>query len=318
MSGAAFSPGAAIPPGWTARAALSSSREGANLRPERGIFPRIDLLEPPFPLDAWAARDQGHRSACTAFAVVAAEELARYHRGEGLVRLSEEALHHAIAQVPATQLKVPVAAPPVPPLQDTGESYLEQGMIALGKGGLVVADGRDFATDPLLPAAAVRPPPSARPPVAPAAAYVHNIKLARAALDWVAPLPEGETVAGLFHAALAARRPVVAALPLFQVPGRDVFTSAPARRFGRAAYPPPALAETLSPVAGHAVCMVGYEPRSPGRLDGWFVFRNSYGTRAFGADAAQDARLPRAPAPGFGLIAAAEVERWCWEYLFRA
>lgn len=310
--------GAAIPPGWTARAALDSSREAANLRPERGIFPQIDLLEPPFPLADWPARDQAHRSACNAFAVVAAEELARYHAGQGLAPLSEEALHHAIAAVPTDELKFPPAPPPIPPLQETGESWLEQALIAMGRGGLRPAGGQSFATDPLLPVAAVRPPAPDRPALAAAPAHVHNIKAKRDALDWDDTLPEDQSVAGLFFGALARRRPVVAAFPLFEVPGRDVFTSAPARRFGRAAYPPPALAATLKPVAGHAVCLVGYEPRTPNLLDGWFVFRNSYGTRNFGAEVAQDARLPRAPAPGFGLIAATEVDRWCWEYLFRA
>lgn len=315
MSWAGLSGGAAIPAGWTAAAAAAVSREDGNASVQRSVRD-LDLLVGVSPKD-FPVRNQGHRGACNAFAVIAAEELLRHRAGKMKGAFSEESLHYAIHEQGKKPLKIPRPQKKEPILIERGESYLEEALMALAQFGFR-STGVAFDIDPLLPVNHVKAGSVLGPekPTAPLRGYVHNIKRdALGNLNWVQPLPEDQTVASLFYAALEEGKPVVAALPIFTVPGMNIFTSVEAQRFGRASYPPKDLAVTLDPVDGHAVCLVGYQRRSTDRLDGWFVFRNSFGTEAFARDRETDCRTPRAPAPGYGLIPVVDVERWCWEYL---
>ena len=62
---------------------------------------------------------------------------------------------------------------------------------------------------------------------------------------------------------------------------------------------------------GHAVCVVGFVPDADETTGGYFIFRNSWGTGAFGR------RLPvrgsHAPERGYGQISATYVEKFLWE-----
>lgn len=316
MTWAGYGGGAAIPSGWRAPAAFLFSLARTPAPADRAPLGRVDLLEPPFPLDEWPARDQGHRGACIAFAAVAAEELARYHEGHGLVPLSEERLHAAISGAPPTRLSIQRLTRPDPLEIGSRGFYLEQAMSAITSGNLHEADDGSFANDPLMPAHATRPNAPAGAKVT-EGRYVHNIKEDNSPLAWLPPLPPGQTVVSVLHAALARKRPVAVTLPLFEVPGLDIFTGAEARYFGRVRYPDVQVTRSLRVVAGHAICLVGYEPGGPDGHRGWFVFRNSYGTHGFAHEVDRETRMPRSPAPGFGLISADDIEDWCLEYLHR-
>lgn len=282
----------------------------------------VNLAEALITSGAWPVRDQGHRSTCNAFAVVAAEELADFRATGILPRYSEECLYRAIRKVDTgdalnnTEYVDPAA------LAATGATFLAQAHVALRRGGLVPETGPPYDTNPLLPANYIAPAPQtpARP-VNAACDRSHAIAASPAiqpAIDWRPRFPEGKPLSQIFLEALHDGKPIVAALPILQVPGTDLFKSAEAVQWGRTAYPPEsALRPDHRAVAGHSVCIVGYAPQSDDRIDGWFMFRNSYGTRVFAREADRDSRTPRALAPGYGLIPATQVERFCWEFLIR-
>lgn len=315
--------GAAIPGAWTANAAALGARICYRLNPGAQDLPRISLLESLGPR-VWPVRDQGHRGTCNAFAVTAAEELAEaLATGLPLRPLSEEALYTEMAAIPMASLTVPPSPAQIERFEREGATFLEQALRVIAPRGLALAGDRDYDSDPLLPVNHRKPPATGpRQPPAPGG-FVHDVALSpdlSQPVVWArGVLGAGRTLGQMFHRALSGGRPVVVALPLFEVPGSDLVSSAAARRFGRASYPPTRLTRSLRATGGHSLCLVGYEPRPGGsELSGWFVFRNSFGTHAFGAEVDRDTTLPRAPAPGYGLIPAAHVERWCWEYLLRA
>lgn len=319
--------GAAIPGCWSAQGSAASARICARLSTRQGDRHRVSLLERLNGAAIWPARDQGHRGTCNAFAVTAAEELAQaLATGQPIQPLSEEALYTEMCAVPMAGLTVPPTPDQIARFAEQGATFLEQAQRTLTANGLAFAGSGRYDLDPLLPVnhrKRVADLPQAGRQVPAPRGYVHDIAESpdlSQPVNWAKDvLPADMTLGQLFHQALSDNRPVVIALPLFEVPGRDLVSSAHARRFGRIGYPPSRITRGLRPVGGHSLCLVGYEPRPGGaELSGWFVFRNSFGPHAFAAEIDRDPAQPRAPAAGYGLIAAADVERWCWEYLFRA
>jgi len=316
--------GAGVPCDWTVGAATAAgAAAGRRQVPPGGAGARVNLAAGLIADGVWPVRDQGHRGTCNAFAVVAAEELADFHQTGSLPRYAEEDLYRAMRAVSLADAGLDAGQADAAALARTGATFLAQARVALARGGLVEACGQPYALDPLLPVNHVAPAPDRpRPGVNTALPRRHAIAASsrvRPAIDWGPGLPGSQTLAEIFLEALHRKLPVVAAVPILAVPGADVFTSAEAVQFGRAAYPPAgALRPDHAAIAGHAVCIVGYEPRSADRVDGWFLFRNSHGPWIFGRDAGRDGRTPRAPAPGYGLIAAQDIDRFCWEFLIRA
>ncbi|NMJ41853.1 hypothetical protein GWK16_11420 [Roseomonas sp. JC162] len=64
--------------------------------------------------------------------------------------------------------------------------------------------------------------------------------------------------------------------------------------------------------SGHAVCVVGFQTDATEPLGGWFIFRNSMGSR-WATGAPDFSRRPVVPGRGFGAISATHVDRHVWE-----
>lgn len=282
---------------------------------------RTSCLDKVPDLAAWAVRHQGHRSTCTAFAVVAAEELADLHALGVLPRYSEEDLYHAMRAVLPSSVVPDLTGDDDTRLDRTGETFLAQAAAAIRNGGLI-RNGRRYRKDRILPVNHVEPVRATGGDVAnmatPFEVGVAGSAQVVPAIDWGLPAPPPDFLIETFHNALSQGRPVVVALPVLEDPGHQLFTSRVAQLRGRVVYPSVAdLREDHRAIGGHAICIVGYEPSTDGG-DGWFVFRNSFGDFDFARKPGDDPALPRAPAPGYGVISAADVDRWCWEYMLRA
>jgi hypothetical protein len=274
----------------------------------------VDLLEGLDLPQHWPVRDQGHRGTCVAFAVAAAEELAEFRAGRGLPTYFEEDLYCATRKVPLAEIGIPDSVI----AEGSGATFLAQAAIAIRRGGLR-QQGTPYRNDPALPVDAMI---DCQPATPGAAGPDQDHAVKTAASNQVVPvvhLPKARPLIETFHAALRAGNPVVVALPLVQSKSHALFESNMAKDWGLVMYPTDD-DDVSSPVAdvGHAVCVVGYRPSDEAGHEGWFVFRNSLGDQRFARRAASDTSLTRAPAPGFGLIAAAAVERWSWEYMHRA
>ncbi|WP_422050661.1 hypothetical protein [Shimia sp.] len=62
---------------------------------------------------------------------------------------------------------------------------------------------------------------------------------------------------------------------------------------------------------GHAICTVGRIDDTDAPGGGWFIFRNSWGTR-FGYKRPQSRLLANVLAPGYGAISARHIDVHCW------
>ena len=63
----------------------------------------------------------------------------------------------------------------------------------------------------------------------------------------------------------------------------------------------------------------GYEPdrNDSTNQEGWFLFRNSYGSGGFASNWQVDGGSPKAPTGGYGHIRTSDVDKYCWEYMYR-
>lgn len=318
--------GAAVPPGWHPERALSEAQQRLRAAAEikRAARSRVIVAEGLIDGPDWPAREQGHRATCNAFAAIAAEEAQGFLKTGKLTRLSEEYLYRATRAQPLPEKDNPWTEAEKQEIEDSGATFLSQVRVAMAEVGLHLDHGPPYDTHPKLPANHVIGTP--RDPGKVTLIddeYGHDIAKSKDfdhKVEFVTGLPDSESsLTGLFLKQLERERPVVASFPLFETVGMDAFTGPNAQLRGLVGFPDPALATRYGAVSGHTVCLLGFvSGGSPNVLDGQFLCRNSYGRSRFNSLADRD-ETGRAPKwPGYGYIPAADVEVFCWEYLYRA
>jgi hypothetical protein len=285
---------------------------GAGHGPGLRNKPAIDLLQGR--AAHWLARDQGSRETCVAYAVAACLELQQAGAGNDFPRLSPQFLYWQMRQLP------PPPAPP--PGWAEGATKLGQARDALKHHGICrEASCPDADIFPSLPRPAAGQLPdqgaiAGPPPDAAAIAEAAGHKVASSVYhDWPPGMPRPVSVAAMVHEQLAQGRPVAVALPQFRAPGASPLAATnwwlpEVAHGGQVRDPDPG----WLPVAGHVVCVLGFQPDREEASGGWFIFRNSRGLEW--AHAAVDPlrrHPPRIPARGFGAISASHVEAHCWE-----
>ena len=144
---------------------------------------------------------------------------------------------------------------------------------------------------------------------------------AKAALyaEWKDRSSVSDGVARSIYAELHEGRPVALAMPQFQ--DVDSLDSDPNDwrlpsiiEIGQV--PDPWPGRGIKEGAGHAVCILGFQPDHDEDLGGYFWFRNSWGSWPWGAKApTNDLEPPYTIRPGYGTISASHVEQYFWELL---
>lgn len=274
----------------------------------------------------WPVRNQHVRGACNAFAVVAAEELRRFIMGKGYTPLSEEYLYEKALRKPPTRVPNPVTGIAADRFNELGGTYLGQVADALIIDG--IADAKDV---PYKPSAPAKPPDKARVFECSVESIAANRKVQPTELfhditdegvgperTWVKGTLRPNLV-DFFVNQLADGRPVAAAFAILNE-AEYVWTGEYARASGHIRYPTDKIVAGKRPVAGHSVCLVGFRenPDDDGDNPWTFLFRNSYGTEIFAKDADRFPNRLNARLPGYGIISARDVKRYCWEFLTHA
>jgi hypothetical protein len=128
-----------------------------------------------------------------------------------------------------------------------------------------------------------------------------------------APFPTGFVV-DFIQACLSNGAAVSITLPVYPTANNSPWTVGNAWKTGVIPDPTDAVKKAGSDKIGHAVCIIGMVPNpsaAEGEANGWFIFRNSWGTR-FGYARPQNPVLDKVLAPGYGAISFAHVENECW------
>lgn len=242
-------------------------------------------------IEDWPVRDQGERGTCVAHALVACREHLAFEQGENRngFDLSEQFLFWATK----TQVRDPSPREDGTWIEFAQEALLQFGVCdeALWPYDVRVRHGNVTHEGPGMPTSDAR---------AGAASFCHGcVEYAR----------EGGA-ARVLERLYGARRPVAISLPVFKdrlAPLYNNWNSPVGIAYGQVLDPPPtAIAE-----GGHAVCIVGFVADDEELHGGYFIFRNSWGTR-FGRKAPAEGW--HAPAPGYGQISASYVEKYLWEF----
>lgn len=299
----------------------SSSFQAGN----KALDPRADLSDVLRQKHEWPVRHQHARGTCNAFAVVAAEEVRRFiESGETSYEpLSEEHLYDKAWRMPLTRVPKPPTGIAKKIFERQGGTYLGQVMDVLIQNGLA-----DAADAPYDPDALVKPPEQSKVFSGLNAQQVLGRKveedqlfhdIAQEKIDFINQWKKGSprvSLADFFVRRLADGKPVAAAFPILNE-AEYVWTGEYARTSGHVRYPPDKIAEGKRPVAGHSVCLVGYakNPDDVGDNPWTFLFRNSYGTDIFAKHADQFPKHLNTGLPGYGIISARDVIRYCWEFL---
>lgn len=137
--------------------------------------------------------------------------------------------------------------------------------------------------------------------------------------DW--PTPDGRPTSGvaelIYSHLTEKKRPVAISVPLFQwyddLPDDPSnFDDEDVIKSGIVGTPDQKRRKIAS---GHSFCVYDFEPDRSEETGGWFLFKNSHGTK-WGTDGPSNSgRKPSIRARGFGAISATYVEKYCWEIL---
>ncbi|SMX28389.1 hypothetical protein TRP8649_02509 [Pelagimonas phthalicica] len=284
----------------------------------------------------WPVKYQGARGTCNAFAVNAAVELDHWLRDKSqpITPLSEEYIYAKMRGISLTdkRLNLDLTKRQLEERKKSGATYLAQAVIALAENGVCRADlapysqrgainhyQKEFTEEAEADAATRR---------SNAADLRHYIVVPGddqiffgPERCWEPPLEKDgspQACSDIIYSALAQGAPVVAGFGVLSQVGKAAWFGLRAYRFGGIHYPSDKLVreEKLGPSGGHAICIVGYE-RDEATGKGWFVFRNSFGSFGFSADRDDDDLLPIAIARGYGYISSDDVDRYCWELMYR-
>lgn len=320
--------GGAVPPNWSFNTSRRTDNSASTSEAPPATRNAVNVLQNDdvgdlIAANGWPVRDQYDRGTCTAFAVVAAEELYRRLKPAATWDLlSEEHLYAAIRSFhPRDDAGVAVSDDQVAKNNRDGATYLAQAREALIKRGLcasaVMAYERDrhvayYVKDvPALAAADAEDRTVAREGLVHNIIDIENGDLPPRPTTWIHRLQN--PLADVFWLQLSQNVPVVASFAIMDL--HDWFDDT-AWDWGEIRYDAD---HGDRPVGGHTVCLTGYVPPVAGDTTsgGWFQFRNSLG-REFAHEFANDPHAPIVIAKGYGHISAADVNTYCWEYLHRA
>ncbi|MEM5474695.1 C1 family peptidase [Hoeflea sp. AS60] len=121
-------------------------------------------------------------------------------------------------------------------------------------------------------------------------------------------------VVEFIQASLLSGAAVSITLPVYPTGNHSPWTVGNAWKTGVIPDLTDAVKEAGSNKIGHAVCIIGMVPdpgAAEGEIKGWFIFRNSWGTR-FGYARPQNPVLDKVLAPGYGAISFSHVAEGCW------
>ncbi|MEM8579261.1 MAG: hypothetical protein AAGF60_15535 [Pseudomonadota bacterium] len=272
----------------------------------------------------WPVRDQGRvRGTCVAFAALSAFELYRYWHGVAVQAedLSEERLYKAMREDFDIRDRVtgtdPAALALIEAYERYGASLLWQAGSALDAMGAAAEADAPYVWDAFQPAFHVKEPMT----------DTFVAKQGEGLRHYAFEMPDPEDRPPFLSAAvrylLSRKVPVCLSFPVLRQRGDShVWAFGPGWDTGIISDPDlvGAPLEDGQPqnLGGHSVCVVGYVP-DEGTQEGWFLFRNSWGTR-FGAASdfvpGQGGAHPVSPPRGYGLISSAHVDTHGWEMMF--
>ena len=278
--GANHPPGGRMPPG----SRISLGAPPASPPPIATMTGAIDLRVLP-----WPVRNQGERGTCVAFGTTACvEHLASAMEGAN-PDYSEQFLYWAVKTHSND------------PNKNRDGTWLEFTRDMLKSHGICHETLCRYSQSLANP---VSGPTPSQPAIADAAgrkfvAATHQSNPPHAAATVLALLKQG--------------RPVAVCLPVFRDPalpnGPLNWTTEAGWSYGRILNPP-----VRSIVdGGHCVCITGYIPDGTEPSGGYFVVRNSWGTRW--GELAPSPGSSNAPEQGYGDISATYVDRYCWELM---
>jgi len=292
--GAAYPAGAPAPPGSKVPMPMARQRKRAKAAAgaTRGasVSGTIDVRAP-----KWAVKDQGKRGTCVAFATVACREHLQHQSRGKLTILSEQYLYWA------TKKKT---GDPFPAIDGTLLRFAKDAIEQIGTcaGSLWLYDKRKRAGD-------ITHESPRRPS---RAAHADASAWKQAVGSYAGGSSAGSgNAAALLNALTSTGRPVAISLPVFTDPtvGVDNWNTPIGVLYGRVIDPPPT---SLAFGLGHAVCVCGFVPDAAESNGGYFIVRNSWGSRWGIA----------APTPGYhafergyGEVSATYVEKYLWEML---
>lgn len=305
---------------------------------EKFVLPRppnddpVRLVAPAQDLTRWDVRDQGRRATCTAFAVTAMEELwhATFVEPGVFLDLSEEFLYFMSRENTFADVGVQLGEAEVDALTRSGATFLKQAKVALQDYGICAEDEARYNRRAAMNARLKPTQPAEQDAMRrkPTTQYIHNIvdveKSKTTVGDeraWKNGLT-GARVTDIFLEAINNNLAIAAGFAVLNGTGQAAWLGSTPFLTGHVKYPDDTVAAGLNPIGGHAVCIVGFVADETGRAiepnnPGWFIFRNSLGQHRFARDAVITAVPPASSLPGYGLISAADVDRYCWEYMFR-
>lgn len=271
-------------------------------------------------LALWPVRDQGNKPTCVAFAAAAGVEYVLARGKQAPEWLSTHFLYYNM-RTGHDQITMP------PENYGKGATLLEQAGSVLADDGVCTEGAAPYSASGICEVSAdgkfviEGTSPSAE---AYRLASEHTLsKLGLRVQHERFPdgAPFGNNFAARFHQALLNNASVAIGIPIFptvelgsvsNLETAEAVTEGVVRGPGE---PGSKVLPGVKPIAGHAVCLVGFHPDDsyPELNGGWFVFRNSAGTISFASSVYKSPfGVPR---PGYGAISAAYVAAYCHEYL---
>jgi hypothetical protein len=265
-----------------------------------GTPPPIPFTAPPTPstlidlrLGAWAVRDQGQRSTCVAFATTACVEQLESALSAGSPHLSEQFLYWAIKTQTGD------------PRRTADGTWLQFACAALQTHGICRANSWPYTGSVVSPVSGQTTTDPRNAALSDAAGRYYSFPPGSHIRR-----PSGAAAMVIQH--LQRGRVVAISLPVYGDPSRppneDNWTTTAGWAYGRVFNPTPG----ASVKTGHCVCITGFVPDQNEPNGGYFVIRNSWGSK-WGAQAPSP--LYNSPEPGYGEISASYVESFCWELL---
>ena len=244
--------------------------------------PNLDIR-----LTNWPVKDQGSRGTCVAFGASAcAEHLIGMNRAPNA--LSEQFLYWSIKN----QSNDPSPA-------DDG-TWLEYARDMLVAHGICKDAFCSYIPTPQKPVGGVQP----------GSAAVADALLRKHSAPTHVRKPSG--AAAQILNLLGNGRPVAVSVPIFRDPalpgGPTNWETGVGVAYGRILNPPPKSVVD----GGHCVCVTGFVPDAGEPNGGYFVIRNSWGTRWAHSVPTSSYRSPER---GYGEISATYIETYCWEFL---
>ncbi|RUS65006.1 hypothetical protein EGN72_01960 [Pseudorhodobacter sp. E13] len=255
---------------------------------------------------SWPVKDQGERATCSAFAAVAMMERFRAKQGEKPEHLSEQFLYYLMRHTLSSKQNPAPGA-------ELGATRLSEAREVLEGYGVCASDHLTYG-------AKATADINGEPP-SPAAFSDAQTRLHRDfdSADYPTADKRVPGLAKRLHAILLEGRPVAVAVPTFMIAPKTTNWKAAQAGYAGIVYCPIDAAVASAgmdptPDNGHAVCLVGFQVDPSEPLGGWFMFRNSW--NSYFATRPDEAGTPfAAPAVGYGVLSATQIEHYVWEFL---